>query len=134
MHHDTLILQVENFIKERDLLTWKLPGGGESIVDLRERLTKQFFPKMISEAKKAQSDNGEVTVLMVSHGLTVFEQHLIFGDIAENKENFEIYHEDGSVKFSDNTAVTRYVIEVENETDKILDVKCSLYACNQHLK
>ena len=125
---------MENFIKERDLLTWKLPGGGESVVDLRERLTKQFYPKMISEAKKTKSDNGEATVLMVSHGLTIFEQHLIFGDIARNKENFEINDGDGNVKFSDNTAVTRYVIEVEKETDKILDVKCSLYACNQHLK
>ena len=125
---------MENFIKERDLLTWKLPGGGESIVDLRERLTKQFYPKMISEAKKTKSDNGEVTVLMVSHGLTILEQHRIFSDIAKNKDNFEINNEDGDVKYSDNTAVTRYVIEVEKETENILDVKCSLYACNQHLK
>ena len=103
-------------------------------MDLRERLTKQFYPKMISEAKKTKSENGEVTILMVSHGLTILEQHSIFGDIAKNKENFEIFDGDGKVKFSDNTAVTRYEIEVEKEADKIIDVKCSLYACNQHLK
>ena len=103
-------------------------------MDLRNRLKEQFFPKMISEAKKIQSGNGEVNVLMVSHGLTILEQHNIFGDIATNKENFDIWTEDGKVKWSDNTAVTRYVIEVEEEADKILDVQCSLYACNQHLK
>ena len=103
-------------------------------MDLRNRLTKQFYPKMISEAKKTKSENGEVTILMVSHGLTILEQHRIFGDIAKNKWNFDINDGEGNVKYSDNTAVTRYEIEVEKEADNILDVKCSLYACNQHLK
>ena len=103
-------------------------------MDLRDRLKNQFFPKLISGAKEINSGNGEVTVLMVSHGLTISEQHRIFGDIAKDKDNLNMDDEHGKIKYSDNTAVTRYMIEVEDEAEKILDVKCSLYACNHHLK
>ena len=103
-------------------------------MDLRDRLKNQFFPKLISGAKKINLENGEVTILMVSHGLTISEQHRIFGDIAKDKGNFNMDDEHGKIKYSDNTAVTRYMIEVEDEAEKILDVQCSLYACNQHLK
>ena len=103
-------------------------------MDLRNRLKNQFFPKLISETKRITPENGEVIVLMVSHGLTISEQHRIFGDIAKDKDNFNINDGDGKVKYSDNTAVTRYMIEVEDKAEKILDVQCLLYACNQHLK
>ena len=141
---------MENFIKDRDLLTWRPPGGGESIVDLRERLNNKFLPEIVSEARRVRSETGEivsdsearrvrsetgeVAVLLVTHGLTMTEQHRILGDIASVKENFEMEDGEGGVKYSDNTAVTRYQVEVEEETNKIIDVKCLQYACNQHLK
>ena len=125
---------MENFIKDRDLLTWRPPGGGESIVDLRERLNNKFLPEIVSEARRVRSETGEVAVLLVTHGLTMSEQHRILGDIASDKENFEMEDGEGRVKYSDNTAVTRYQVEVEEETNKIIDVKCLQYACNQHLK
>ena len=116
---------MENFIQDRTALTWRVPEGGESVMDLRARINVQLLPKLFSEASKRKSSK----VLFVSHGLVLMELHRMFGDISTKRENFDNY--DKSIY---NTAVTRYDIDVEDRTDNIVNIHCSLFACYEHLK
>ena len=66
----------------------------------------------------------------MSHGLLLKELHLLFGDIATNRDNFDINDKHKSIK---NTSVSFYDIDVEDATNNIVNVQCSLFACDEHL-
>merc|ERR1711973_814689 len=125
------LLQVEDFIKDRSELTWRIPEGGESVVDLRERIKNQFFPKLIETAKKYLGDQGDghCSILFADHSLFLKEMHMIFGEIANTETNFNNYHLSMA-----NTAVSSYEIDVDSTRGIITNVSCNLYACKKHLE
>ena len=95
-------------------------------MDLRARIKDQLLPKLVAEAKKRKASK----ILLVSHGLLLKELHLLLGDIATKKDNFEINDKNRSIK---NTSASCYDIDVEDATDNIINVHCSLFACDEHL-
>ena len=115
---------VEDYIADRSLLTWRIPEGGESVVDLRTRITEEFLPQLISQARITGRENPRL--LVASHGLFIKEVHRILGEKSSTKENF------GLENPCDNTSVSQYQLEVD--TNQVIDVVCDLYACNKHLK
>ena len=118
------LLQVEDFIPDRRDLTWRIPEGGESVVDLRTRVQTKLLPQLISEARKV--DSIQVRLLLASHGLLLKELHRLMGDIASEHDNFDNYN-----VYWNNTAVSEYVIDVDYD-NSIKDVKCNYFACNKH--
>ena len=119
------LLQVEDFERDRQDLTWRYPEGGESVADLRTRVMTQLLPELITEARKV--DSSQVRVLLASHLLLLKELHRLLGDIAKDRDNFDNYH-----VYWYNTAVSEYVLEVDND-NTIKDVKCNYFACNKHV-
>ena len=115
---------VEDFIEDRSLLTWRIPEGGESVVDLRTRITEEFLPQLVSQAAALKLERP--TVLVASHGLFIKELHRILGEKSSTGENF------GKGKFVVNTSVSQYRLQVDRE--EIRDVKCDFYACDKHLQ
>ena len=115
---------VEDYIEDRSLLTWKIPEGGESVVDLRTRITDQFLPQLMSQARLASTDSPRV--LVASHGLFIKELHRILGEKSSRSENFGLENPCG------NTSVSQYQLEVED--GQVIDVVCDFFACSKHLK
>merc|ERR1711884_235423 len=111
---------VEDYIEDRSLLTWRIPEGGESVVDLRTRITAEFLPHLLSQARGLQLERP--TVLVASHGLFIKELHRMLGEKSlTGRDNFGL--ENPVV----NTAVSQYRLQVES--GEIRDVKCDFYAC-----
>ena len=119
---------MENFIKDRSQLTWRLPEGGESVVDLKERVKQQFLPKLFEEVKKLPNEKtcGH-KILIASHGLFLKELHLYFAEVAKSKESFV------APTAIENTSVSSYSIEFDQVSLKILNVTCNYFACNKHV-
>ena len=115
---------VEDYITDRSLLTWRIPEGGESVVDLRTRITDQFLPQLMSQARLASTDSPRV--LVASHGLFIKELHRILGEKSSRSENFGLENPCG------NTSVSQYQLEVED--GQVRDVVCDFFACSKHLK
>ena len=118
-------VQVENFIQDRTQLTWRLPEGGESAVDLKLRVTDQFLPQLFEEVRTLAGEGHKI--LLASHGLFLKELHLYFKEVSKAKESFVV------TTAIENTAVSSYDIEVDQYTLKILDVSCNYFACNKHV-
>merc|ERR1711872_113799 len=123
------LLQAEDFIKDRNELTWRIPEGGESVVDLRERIKNQFFPKLIAITKRHFGGDGHCSILFADHSLFLKEMHMLFGEIANSETNFNNYHLSMA-----NTAVSSYEIDVDSTREIITNVSCNLYACKEHLE
>ena len=115
---------VEDFIEDRSLLTWRIPEGGESVVDLRTRITEEFLPQLVSQAGALKLERP--TVLVASHGLFIKELHRILREKSSTGDNF------GMENPVVNTSVSQYRLQVERE--EIRDVKCDFYACGKHLQ
>merc|ERR1712154_735883 len=115
---------VEECITDRSLLTWRIPGGGESVMDLRTRITEQFLPHLMSEARLTARDNPRL--LVTSHGLFIKELHRILGEKSSTAENFSVE------KPCVNTSVSQYQLEVDHE--QVKDVVCDFYSCDKHLQ
>lgn len=123
-HHHT---QVEEFIKDRELLTWGFPDGGESVVDVRNRIRDQFLTQLVAEAGAKGGES--CRVLVASHGLFLLELHSVLGTMAvSSKDNFG----DSMFFHTKNTFVCRYNIDVDS-TGAITDVACTLFHCYKHL-
>ena len=124
-HH----IQVEEFIKDRELLTWGFPDGGESVVDVRRRIRDQFLTQLMAEAGAKGGES--CRVLVASHGLFLLELHSVLGTMAvSSKDNFG----DSMFFHTKNTFVCRYNIDVDSTgTGAITDVACTLFHCYKHL-
>ena len=116
---------VEDFIEDRSLLTWRIPEGGESVVDLRTRITDQFLPQLVSQAVGLKVERP--TVLVASHGLFIKELHRILRQKSIAGDNF------GMEKPVVNTSVSQYSLQVERGGE-IRDVRCEVFACDKHLQ
>ena len=116
--------KVENFLPDRTQLTWRIPEGGESVMDLRDRINNQFLPKLFDLAKNCKTE--KCSALFVDHGLFLKELHRLFGDIATVRDNFDNY--ETVIK---NTAVSKYHLTVDN--GKISSVTCDYFASFSHL-
>ena len=114
---------VEDNIEDRSLLTWRIPGGGESVVDLRSRITAEFLPQLLSAAGGLKLERP--TVLVASHGLFIKELHRILGEKSITGDKF------GMEKRFVNTSVSQYRLQVER--GEIRDANCDFYACGKHL-
>ena len=115
---------VEDYIEDRSLLTWRIPEGGESVVDLRTRITEEFLPQLVSEAAVLQLDHP--CILVASHGLFINELNRILREKSSTGDNF------GKEKRVANTSVSQYRLQVDRE--EITDVECDFYACDKHLQ
>ena len=115
---------VEDYIKDRSLLTWRIPEGGESVVDLRSRISDQFLPQVVEQGRIIAKDQPKI--LVASHGLFIKEVHRILGEMSSNSENFE------AEKPYVNTAVSQYQLDVDN--GQIKNVVCDFFACAKHLE
>ena len=115
---------VEDSIEHRSLLTWRIPEGGESVVDLRTRITAVFLPQLISAVAGLKLERP--TVLVATHVIFIKELHRILGDKSISGDNFEME------KRFDNTSVSQYRLQVERE--EITNAECDFYACGKHLQ
>ena len=115
---------VEDYIEDRSLLTWRIPEGGESVVDLRRRITEEFLPQLLSTAAGLKLERPRI--LVVSHGLFIKELHRVLGERSSTGDNFEVE------KRVVNTSVSQYQLQVDSE--KIREVECDFYACGKHLQ
>ena len=116
---------VEDYIEDRSLLTWKIPEGGESVVDVRTRITEEFLPQLVSQA--AGLELKRPSILVASHGLFIKELHRILGEKSKTGDNF------GLERPVVNTCVSQYQLQVDT-SGQIRDVKCEVFACDKHLK
>jgi len=119
------LVQVEDFIEDRSLLTWRMPEGGESVVDIRNRINQQFLPKLFAAAR--QHPGNDCSILFANHGAFLKELHRMFGDVAVSRTNFDNY----DILIA-NTAVSSYEIDVDG--DKITNVSCNFFNCKKHLE
>ena len=115
---------VEDYIEDRSLLTWRIPEGGESVVDLRTRITEEFLPQLVSQAAALNLERPGI--LVVSHRLFIKELHRILREKSTTGDNF------GMENPVVNTSVSQYRLQVDRE--EIRDVKCDFYACDKHLQ
>ena len=99
------------------------------MVDLKDRVKNQFLPKLFEEVRKIMSDEGKSghKILIASHGLFLKELHLYLAEMAKSKESF------AATKTIENTAVSSYDIEFDQDSLKILNVSCNYFACNKHV-
>jgi len=120
------LIQVEDFIEDKSLLTWRMPEGGESVVDVRNRITQQFLPKLFAAARKHPGK--ECSILFANHGGFLKELHRLFGEKAVSKNNFDNYD-----NIITNTSVSCYEIDVDDQ-DQITNVSCNFFNCKKHLE
>ena len=118
--------KVEDFIEDKSLLTWRMPEGGESVVDVRNRITQQFLPKLFAAARKHPGK--ECSILFANHGGFLKELHRLFGEKAVSKNNFDNYD-----NIITNTSVSCYEIDVDDQ-DQITNVSCNFFNCKKHLE
>ena len=99
------------------------------MVDLQDRVKNQFLPKLFEEVRKMKSNeekNGH-KIFIASHGLFLKELHLYLAEMAKSKESFAV------TRSIENTAVSSYDIEFDQDSLKILNVSCNYFACNKHV-
>ena len=96
-------------------------------MDLQDRVKHQFLPKLFAEVKKLTSDENGHKIVIASHGLFLKELHLYLAEMAKSKESF------GATTTIENTAVSSYDIQFDQDTLKILNVSCNFFACNKHV-
>ena len=118
-------INVEENIADRTLLTWRIPEGGESVVDLRTRITEEFLPQLVSQAAALNLERPRI--LVASHGLFIKELHRILRQKSIAGDNF------GMEKPVVNTSVSQYSLQVESGGE-IRDVRCEVFACDKHLQ
>ena len=99
------------------------------MVDLQDRVKNQFLPKLFEEVRKMKSDEDNIghKILIASHGLFLKELHLYLAEMAKSKESFAV------TRSIENTAVSSYDIEFDQDSLKILNVSCNYFACNKHV-
>ena len=98
-------------------------------MDLQDRVKNQFLPKLFEEVKKMSTDDDKSghKILIASHGLFLKELHLYLAEMAKSKESF------AATRSIENTAVSSYDIEFDQDSLKILNVSCNYFACNKHV-
>ena len=99
------------------------------MVDLKDRVKNQFLPKLFEEVRKMTTDDEKSCqkILISSHGLFLKELHLYLKEMAKSKEPF------AATRSIENTAVSSYDIEFDQDSLKILNVSCNYFACNKHV-
>ena len=98
------------------------------MVDLKDRVKNQFLPKLFEEVRKMTTEEKSGhKILIASHGLFLKELHLYLAEMAKSKESF------AATTTIENTAVSSYDIEFDQDFLKILNVSCNYFACNKHV-
>ena len=121
------LITVENAVEDRDYLTWR-PPRGESVVDLRKRVTG-FLESIQKEAMKIPEESP--LILVSSHGL--FKQELFrilseadYGQTLPKK----LFH-------YQNTGMAKYnfTIRIDRNDEHVLEkLECPIISCANHLK
>jgi len=117
-------LKVEDGVRDRNLLTWRIPNG-ESAIDLNERI-QRFLQKLIIRAEQLTSR--EPSILLVSHGIFLKELHRVLSGYSSDGYMFgqdDVYYI--------NTGVSHYQILIKETTGEILKTDCHFYACGAHI-
>ena len=117
-------LKVEDGVRDRSLLTWRIPNG-ESTVDLNERIQRflQILSKHVEEMTPA-----EPSILLVSHGIFLKELHRVLSGYSSHGYMFGL----DDVHYG-NTGVSHYSIWSKKTTGEILKTECHEYACGAHI-
>ena len=117
-------LKVEDGVRDRSLLTWRIPNG-ESAVDLNERI--QTFLQILSKHVEEMTP-AEPSILLVSHGIFLKELHRVLSGYSSHGYMFGL----DDVHYG-NTGVSHYSIWSKKTTGEILKTECHEYACGAHI-
>jgi len=118
---------VEAAVKDRELLTWRIPGG-ESISDLRDRVRK-FLNLLLKMVLTLEEDRPRV--LVVTHRVWMEELHRILQE-----------HQVEPTRMPDkpltpNTGVDTYIMDTVQGTvegqPNIQKIQCVTLSCGRHL-
>ena len=120
---------VEEAIKDRELLTWRIPGG-DSVVDLRIR-ARHFLD--LVQAKALSLEEESPTVLVASHYVWMHEFYRILADqaIVLTKE------ERDRKPRTPNTGVDQYTLTTamgEDGQPRLENIAFDVISCGQHLE
>ena len=118
-------LKVEEAIKDRQLLTWRIPGG-ESVVDLRDRV--QAFLQLLLAKAQEQKEAEDLKILVVTHFMWMHELYTILvsmgGDERQKKPR------------TPNTGLDQYTLTAKVGKDglvKLEQVVFDIISCGKHL-
>ena len=132
----TMILQhYHNAKKEgfkRSDLTRYVPEGGESDDEVRERV-RIFLNNLLK--KCASSKDPDLSVLIVSHGITMREIVRCFiEDYGCTGLSNEVMLDGKRLAKTPNTGVTQFSLVLNDETSNVISGKCTLFQCKRHLE
>ena len=118
-------LKVEEAIKDRQLLTWRIPGG-ESVVDLRNRV--QAFLQLLLAKAQEQKEAEDLKILVVTHFMWMHELYRVLvsmgGEERQKKPR------------TPNTGLDQYTLTVKVGEDglaKLEQVVFDVISCGKHL-
>ena len=115
-------LKVEEAIKDRQLLTWRIPGG-ESVGDLRNRV-EAFLQLLLAEYKDVE----DLKILVVTHYMWMHELYSILVSMVEGERKKK--------PRTPNTGLDQYTLTArvgEDGIAKLEEVVCDVISCGKHL-
>ena len=121
---------VEDAIEDRDLLTWRIPGG-DSIVDLRERV-RACINLVQVEALALKVENP--TILLATHYVWMRELYNVLAEISVSLGD----EKRAKKPRTPNTGVDRYVLttqcgEGDDQQPMLEKIVFELISCGKHL-
>merc|ERR1712107_908601 len=120
---------VEEGVEDRDLLTWRIPGG-DSIFDLRQSVRACLHLVQV-EALALKEE--KPTILLVSHYVWMHELYNVLAEISEALGNEK---KEKKAKLP-NTGLDRYVLTTQVQEDRkpeLEQVVFDLISCGRHLE
>ena len=130
--HDLFYAQsaVEDAIEDRDLLTWRIPGG-DSVVDLRERV-RECINLVQVEALALEVEHP--TILLATHYVWMRELYNILAEISVSLGD----EKRAKKPRTPNTGVDRYILttrcgEGDGEQPMLEKIAFDLISCGKHL-
>ena len=119
---------VEDGVEDRDLLTWRIPGG-DSIFDLRQSVRACLHLVQV-EALALKEE--KPTILLVSHCVWMHELYKVLAEISEALGN----EKKGKKAKPPNTGLDRYLLTTRVKEDgkpELEQVVFDLISCGRHL-
>lgn len=118
-------LKVEEAIKDRQLLTWRIPGG-ESVVDLRDRV--QAFLQLLLAKAQEQKEAEDLKILVVTHFMWMHELYTILVSMGVDEPQKK--------PRTPNTGLDQYTLTAKVGKDglvKLEQVVFDIISCGKHL-
>ena len=118
-------LKVEEAIEDRQLLTWRIPGG-ESVVDLRNRV-EAFLQLLLAKAQE-QKEVEDLKILVVTHFMWMHELYMILVSMVGGEMQKK--------PRTPNTGLDQYTLTARTGEDgkaKLEQVVFDVISCGKHL-